>query len=37
MSLAGFARFERFLDRAAPALILVLGFTAAAAVATIGG
>jgi hypothetical protein len=36
MSLAGFSRFERFLDRVAPALILVLGFTAAAAVATIG-
>lgn len=37
MSLAGLSRFERFFDRIAPALILVLGLTVSAAVAAVGG
>ncbi len=36
MSLAGLTNFERFFDRIAPALLLVLGFTVAGAVAVIG-
>jgi hypothetical protein len=37
MSLARFSKFERFLDRIAPALILGLGLTISAAVAAVGG
>jgi hypothetical protein len=37
MSLAGLSKFERFFDRVAPALLLGLGLTAAAAVAAVGG
>jgi hypothetical protein len=36
MSLANVSFFERFFDRIAPALLLGLGLTAAAAVAAIG-
>jgi hypothetical protein len=36
MSLARLTNFERYFDRIAPALFLVLGFTVAAAVVTIG-
>lgn len=36
MSLAIPSLFERFVDRIAPALLLVLGLTAAGAVATLG-
>ncbi|MDB5462578.1 MAG: hypothetical protein JWP23_967 [Phenylobacterium sp.] len=32
-----FSRFERFLDRIAPALILVMGSSVAAAFAAVGG
>jgi hypothetical protein len=31
------ANFERFVDRAAPAVLLALGLTVAAAVAIVGG
>jgi hypothetical protein len=31
------SRFERFFDRIAPALILVMGSSVAAAFATVGG
>jgi hypothetical protein len=36
MSLAGLSRYERFVDRLAPALILALGFTVATAFAVVG-
>lgn len=36
MSLANVSVFERFFDRVAPALLLGLGLTAAAAVAVLG-
>jgi len=35
MSLAGFSRFERFLDRVVPALIVGLGLWVTAAVAAV--
>lgn len=37
MSLATVANFERFVDRVAPALLLVLGLASAGAMALIGG
>lgn len=36
MSLAGLTNFERYFDRFAPALLLALGFTVAAATVAIG-
>jgi hypothetical protein len=36
MSLASLSRFERLFDLLAPALLLFLGFTSAAAVVVIG-
>jgi hypothetical protein len=36
MSLAGFSKFERLLDRVVPALIVALGLTLTAAVASVG-
>ena len=37
MSLAGFARFERLLDRIAPVVLLTLGLSISAAFAAIIG
>lgn len=36
MSLAKLSKFERFFDRAAPALFLALGFASAAGLAVVG-
>jgi hypothetical protein len=37
MTLAGFSKIERLLDRLAPALLLSLGLTVTVAVVAIGG